>query len=77
MGKTLLEEAKREIQEGEMWKRIDGYKFPYRINDLGEVQWFRWGRWIPLKIYLTNRAEVRLRGGGREAEKGRSVSDSG
>lgn len=54
-----------------MWKRIDGYKFPYRINELGEVQWFRWGRWIPLKVYLTNRAEVRLRGAdGRQKRVG-------
>lgn len=54
-----------------MWKGINGYKFPYRINELGEVQWFRWGRWIPLKIYLTNRAEVRLRGAdGRQKRVG-------
>ena len=46
-----------------MWRRIEGYKYPYRINKQGEVQWFRWGRWMPLKIYYSeHRAEVRLRG---------------
>lgn len=45
-----------------MWRRIEGYKYPYRINEQGEVQWFRWGRWMPMKPYLRNRAEVRLRG---------------
>lgn len=45
-----------------MWRRIEGYKYPYRINEQGEVQWFRWGRWMPMKIHLENRAEVRLRG---------------
>lgn len=45
-----------------MWRRIEGYKHPYRINEQGEVQWFRWGRWMPMKIYLENRAEVRLCG---------------
>lgn len=45
-----------------MWRRIEGYKYPYRINEQGEVQWFRWGRWMPMRIYLKNRAEVRLRG---------------
>lgn len=45
-----------------MWRRIEGYKYPHRINEQGEVQRFRWGRWMPMKIYLKNRAEVRLRG---------------
>lgn len=45
-----------------MWRRIEGYKHPYRINEQGEVQRFRWGRWMPMKIHLENRAEVRLRG---------------
>lgn len=45
-----------------VWKAIKGYKYPYRISDQGEVQWFRWGRWMPLKITLDNRANVRLRG---------------
>ena len=45
-----------------MWKEIKGYKYPYRISNQGDVQWFRWGRWMSLKVILSNRANVRLRG---------------
>lgn len=37
-----------------MWKQIDGYRFPYRISDLGEVQrQMPDGGWKPVKPWLT------------------------
>lgn len=37
-----------------MWKQIDGYRFLYRISDLGEVQrQMSEGGWKPVKPWLT------------------------
>lgn len=37
-----------------MWKQIDGYRFLYRISDLGEVQrQMSEGVWKPVKPWLT------------------------
>lgn len=45
-----------------MWKPIDGYKWPYRINIDGTVQKFCRGEWVTLTPYLTTtRARVKLR----------------
>lgn len=36
-----------------MWKEIDGYFWPYRINDMGEVQrQTRLDEWTPIKSFL-------------------------
>lgn len=46
-----------------MWKPITGYLNNYRINELGDVQQFRRGKWISLTVNTRGpRAEVRLRG---------------
>lgn len=46
------------------WKPIDGYFYPYRISDQGDVQKFRDGKWMPCKPYIShgaNRARVKMR----------------
>lgn len=44
------------------WKDIPGYKTPYRINELGEIQQFLRGKWRPVSHTVTpRRTEVRLR----------------
>lgn len=45
-----------------VWKEIQGYKNPYRINENGVVQQFSRGKWVDLSIEVNHRAEVRLRG---------------
>lgn len=42
------------------WRKIEGYKFPYRISEDGEVQVWK-GKWIPVTHYTENRTMVRLR----------------
>ena len=46
-----------------MWKQIDGYRWPYRINEGGKVQKLDGGVWVDLKPYLAgrNRACVKMR----------------
>lgn len=45
-----------------MWVIINGYKYPYRINEDGEVQKCYLGEWIKLKVNLAStRARVNLR----------------
>ena len=45
-----------------IWKNIPGYKYPYRINDQGEVQQLRSGAWQTLKRSAARgRMEVLLR----------------
>ena len=45
-----------------IWKDIPGYGAPYRINEIGEVQQLRHGKWKPLKANLSRgRVEVFLR----------------
>lgn len=34
------------------WKMIDGYRWPYRVSDYGDVQKFYAGKWRTLKPYL-------------------------
>lgn len=37
-----------------MWKQIDGYFWPYRINEEGEVQRLTdSGKWTPIKAFLS------------------------
>lgn len=45
-----------------MWKEITGYRFPYRINDLGQVEkQLPNGKWVSIKSYLTkSRMVVKL-----------------
>lgn len=38
-----------------MWKLIEGYKWPYRINEDGEVQKNDGSGWVSLKPYLSGR----------------------
>jgi len=45
-----------------MWKAIEGYKWPYRINEEAVVQKFYQGKWVQLKPYLgSTRARVKMR----------------
>lgn len=45
-----------------IWKDIPGYGTPYRINEIGEVQQLRHGKWKPLKANISRgRVEVFLR----------------
>ena len=47
-----------------MWKQIDGYRWPYRINEDGQVQKFYEGKWVALHPYICgarNRAVVKMR----------------
>ena len=45
------------------WVMIEGYKWPYRINEEAEIQKFYNGEWVNLKPYYhTNRIAVKLRG---------------
>lgn len=45
-----------------MWKRIEGYKWLYRINEDATVQKWYNGQWVTLTPYLTNkRARVKMR----------------
>ena len=47
-----------------MWKQIDGYLWPYRINEDGQVQKFYEGKWVELKPYMCGgraRAMVKMR----------------
>lgn len=45
-----------------MWKQIEGYKWPYRINEEGEIQKFYQGGWVDLHPYLHGaRAHVKMR----------------
>lgn len=37
------------------WKLIEGYKYPYRISDQGEIQKWDGKRWRTLKPYCYNR----------------------
>lgn len=44
-----------------MWKLIEGYKYPYRISDEGQVEVYK-GKWISIKPTISwNRAHVRMR----------------
>lgn len=52
-----------------MWVAIEGYYYPYRINEDGDIQKFDRERWIPLKATMgVRRAEVML----RKADGGRT-----
>lgn len=47
-----------------MWKQIDGYLWPYRINEDGEVQKFYKDKWVELHPYVSGgraRAMVKMR----------------
>lgn len=45
-----------------MWKNIDGYKWPYRINEDGVVQKFYRNQWVVMTATLTNnRVIVKMR----------------
>lgn len=47
-----------------MWKPIEGYRWPYRINEEGDVQKFYEGKWVALRPYISggrNRAMVKMR----------------
>lgn len=47
-----------------MWKQIDGYRWPYRINEDGRIQKFWQGQWVELHPYLSGgrtRAMVKMR----------------
>lgn len=45
-----------------MWKKIDGYRYNYRVNDQGEVQKLAGQKWVLLKPKVVgNRACVSLR----------------
>ena len=53
------------------WRDIPGYAYPYRISDQGEVQQLRDGKWKPLTVTITRRAEVHLRlENGKQCRKG-------
>ena len=46
-----------------MWKQIDGYRWPYRINEDGEIQKFYEGKWLDLHPYISGgraRAMVKM-----------------
>lgn len=44
------------------WRNIDGYKYPYRISDQGEVQKWDGKRWVTLALdTISTRVQVRLR----------------
>lgn len=44
-----------------MWKEIKGYKYPYRISDMGVLQQFYQGKWRELKPQLSGgRARIQL-----------------
>lgn len=50
--------------EWKMWKQIEGYKWPYRINEDGEIQKFYEGEWVDLHPYISSnrgRAMVKMR----------------
>ena len=38
-----------------MWKAIDGYRWPYRINEGGKVQKLDGAAWVNLKPYIAGR----------------------
>lgn len=46
-----------------MWKQIDGYMWPYRINEEARVQKFYQGKWVDLHPCIAgrNRAEIKMR----------------
>lgn len=49
-----------------MWKMIEGYDYPYKISDEGEVQSKARGKWVTLKPKIKNRlAYVCMRKGGK------------
>lgn len=53
------------------WRDIPGYAYPYRISDQGDVQQLRNGKWMPLAVSITRRAEVHLRlENGKQCRKG-------
>ena len=54
--------SNRRLIREKMWKRIDGYKYPYRINEDGTVERFYEGKWSVLHPLLNStRARVSMR----------------
>ena len=43
-----------------MWKQIDGFRWPYRVSDQGEVQKYFRGKWRTVKAYPYNGDQWRV-----------------